>query len=127
MKYRIQVDIKKYNKAMGFDAYPPTYTVDHQSLPRTRNPTSSFQVGDVVRITVGKGYKDCYDTLGVVLGQIDPNCRDLRTDAEGMRSFDELKHATVNDILTATAVAHCGEVEGSLRYVSPKLLAYLTK
>jgi len=91
MKYRIQVDIKKYNKAMGFETYSATYT---DPSKRNRRPHKhSFQVGDVVRITVGKGYKDCYDTLGVVLGQIDPNCRDLRTDAEGMRSFDELKHA----------------------------------
>lgn len=123
MKYRIQVDIKKYNKAMGFETYGDPYNSNKSRRPHKH----SFQAGDVVRITVGKGCKDCYDTLGVVLGLIDPYSCDLRTDAEGMRSFDELKHATVGDILTAIAVSHCGEVEGSLKNVSPRLLAFLTK
>lgn len=54
-------------------------------------PTKTqYEVGDVV-------YIKKQNSIGVVLGCIDNDCEDLRTDMEGMQCFSEIRPATLQD------------------------------
>ena len=97
MRYRIQVDIKKYNKAMGYQAYPAELIDESPTRIKRAHKKHPYQVGDVVRIL--RRDVDESDCVGVVLGCIDAVCGELRTDAEGMVGFKNLRHATMRDLL----------------------------
>lgn len=65
---------------------------------------ASYEVGDVV---VLNGVRDAPEELqlSVVLGCIDEVWEELRTDTDGMVSYKQCRHATVDDLTNSTIVA----------------------
>lgn len=68
------------------------YFNGNKEIPRPNE--TKFDVGDVVVIN---DYEDDI-CIGVVLGVIDNVCGELRTDARGMVSFDQIRHATLDEV-----------------------------
>ena len=61
--------------------------LDRNTNPIPRPKKVKFDLGDVV-------YIKNENSIGVVLGCIDHECEELRTDMDGMQSFDNLEFAT---------------------------------
>lgn len=69
----------------GFFEYEPYF--DRNTNPISRPKKVKYDVGDVV-------YIKPENSIGVVLGCIDHETGDLRTDMDGMQAFDDIEFAT---------------------------------
>ena len=105
---RLNVKTENYTNFV----YSPFINRSGSEIERPKN--SPFEVGDVVVI---KEYINAKmgkeESIGVVLGCIDVESEDLRTDMSGMVSFDRLRLATKEDF-----EADEEDIERGLRYVT---------
>lgn len=81
---KLKVDHKRYA------LFDYTEYMDRNGNAIQKPKKTQYEVGDVVYIT-------STNAIGVVLGCVDNECQELRTDMDGMRGFSEIRLAKKSD------------------------------